>query len=416
MNQKVKKIYLDYAATTPLDPLVKKAMEPYLTDDFGNPSSIHSLGRAAKVALEDARKTVARVFHCRSSEIIFTGSGTESINLAILGTAHFYSNVLKNIGIEHGHLITTKIEHHAVLNSVQVLEKEGLEITYLGVDKNGWVDPKKLKAALRPDTILVSVMYANNEIGTIEPIVEISKIIKDFRREVGIRNKELGKQEKPIIHNSLFMLPVFHVDACQAAGYSDLNVEKLGVDLMSVNGSKIYGPKGVGALYVRSGVKLEPIIYGGGQEQNLRSGTENVAGIVGFAKALEIAQEMKEKEGARLEKLRDYFVREVLKLIPDAVLNGDPEKRLPNNVNISISGVEGDAAVLYLDEKGIAISTGSACSSVSIEPSHVILALGRSREYALGSLRFSFGRAITKKDLDYTLKSLAEVVNLLRHR
>ena len=405
MKQK-NKIYLDYAATTPLDPAIKKVMEPYWSNDFGNPSSIHSLGRAAKIALEGARKTVAKFFQCRSLEIVFTGSGTESINLAIFGLCRtkFGTNRAElSTAQNRRHIITTKIEHHAVLRSMEALEKDRYEITYLDVDKNGLVNPKKLKSALRPETILVSIMYANNEIGTVEPIVEIGRIIKEYRRTI---NYKL----------SIISYPYFHIDACQAAGYLDLNVEKLGVDLMSINGSKIYGPKGVGALYVKSGVKLESIIYGGGQENGLRSGTENIAGIVGFAKALEIAQKMKEKESTRLVKLRDYFTREVLKLIPDAVLNGSPTARLPNNVNISIPGLEGDAVVLYLDEKGIAISTGAACSATSLEPSHVIAALGQSREHALDSLRFSFGRDTTQKDLDYTLKSLAEVVRLLRHR
>lgn len=413
-NINMKKICLDYAAATPVDLQVKKAMQPYFTDEFGNPSSLHALGRSAKIALENARKSVAQTFHCRSSEIIFTGSGTESINLAILGLCRTVksdflgkSDLDKDLDKSKGHLITTKIEHHAVLRTMEALGQGGFEVTYLDVDTHGLVDPKKLKAALRPDTILVSVMYANNEIGTIEPISEIAKVIRDFRKNQGSSHK---------LQTTNYQPPFFHVDACQAAGYLDLNVEKLGTDLMSINGSKIYGPKGVGALYMRSGIKLDPIIYGGGQENNLRSGTENIAGIVGIAKALEIAQTEREKEGRRIAVLRDYFIREVLKLIPDAVLNGHPIERLPNNVNISIPGLEGDAAVLYLDEKGIAASTGAACSATSLEPSHVIAALGKSRKHALGSLRFTFGRDTTQKYLDYTLKSLAEVVRLLRHR
>src|SRR3989338_2670372 len=265
MKQK-NKIYLDYAATTPLDPAIKKVMEPYWSNDFGNPSSIHSLGRAAKIALEGARKTVAKFFQCRSLEIVFTGSGTESINLAIFGLCRtkFGTNRAElSTAQNRRHIITTKIEHHAVLRSMEALEKDRYEITYLDVDKNGLVNPKKLKSALRPETILVSIMYANNEIGTVEPIVEIGRIIKEYRRTINYKLSIIS--------------------------YLDLNVEKLGVDLMSINGSKIYGPKGVGALYVKSGVKLESIIYGGGQENGLRSGTENIAGIVGFAKALEIA-------------------------------------------------------------------------------------------------------------------------------
>ena len=389
----MKEVYLDYAATTYMDPRVKEAMNLYWDKEFGNPSSLYRIGRQAKDALDEARKKVAGFLGSRPEEIIFTGGGTESINLAILGSARSYKKQGK-------HLITGKIEHHAVLHSMEALEKEGFEVTYLEVDEYGLIDPEDVKKALRPDTILVSIMYANNEIGTIEPIAEIGKIIREARDE---RKKE-GNQT-PLY---------FHTDACQAAGALDLNIENLKVDLLSINGSKIYGPKGVGCLYVRRGIKLQPLVYGGGQENNLRSGTENIPGIIGFAKALEIAHEEKDEENARLIKLRDYFIKEVFKKVPKVILNGHPVKRLPNNVNMSVMDIEGEAVILYLDAKGIYISTGSACTSASLDPSHVILAMGRPYEHAHGSLRFTYGRKTTKEDLDYVLEVLPKVVDKLR--
>lgn len=396
----MREVYLDHAATTYLDQRVKEAMEPYWGTEFGNPSSLYRAGRKAKEALDNARQTVARFLNCRPEEIIFTGGGTEAINLAIFGIAHFYSNILKNVGMSRGHLVTSKIEHHAVLHSMQALGKEGFDVTYLDVDEYGMVKPEDVKKALRPDTILVSIMYANNEIGTIEPIAEIGKIVRQVREE-----RKASNNQTPIF---------FHTDACQAAGALDINVEKLGVDLLAINGSKIYGPKGVGCLYVRRGVRLQPLIYGGGQENNLRSGTENVPGIAGLAKALELAQAEREKENARLSELRDYLIQRILKEIPKTVLNGHAADRLPNNVNISVLDIEGEAMILYLDAKGIYISTGSACTSTTLDPSHVILALGRPYEYAHGSLRFTLGRRTTKEDLDYVMEVLPAVVEKLR--
>lgn len=385
----MKEIYLDNAATTPMDPRVKRAMEPYWTKEYGNPSGLYRAGRRAKDALDKARADTAAVLNSRQEEIIFTGGGTESVNLAVFGVARAFQD-------KGRHIITSKIEHHAVLRSLEALEQEGFKITYLDVDEFGLIDPQKLGRTLRPDTVLVSIIYANNEIGTIEPIVEIGKVIRKFREE----NKNAR--------------PYFHTDACQAAGALDLDVQKLGVDFLSLNGSKIYGPKGVGCLYARRGIKIKPLIYGGGQENNLRSGTENVPGIVGFAKALKIAQAEKEKENARLTRLRDYFITEAIKRIPKIVLNGHPALRLPNNINISVLDIEGEAAILYLDAKGIFISTGSACTSVSLDPSHVILAIGHPYEYAHGSLRFTLGRKTVKKDLDYVLDVLPKVVARLR--
>jgi cysteine desulfurase len=382
------KIYLDYASTTYLDRKVFRAMKPYLEGGiFANPSSIHEAGRKAKYALYQARKKIAQILNCQPAEIIFTGSGTESCNLAILGIAENFSE-------KRGHIITSQIEHHAVLRPCQKLEKEGFKVTYLPPDREGIVKVSDLEKAIQPDTFLISIMYANNEIGTIQPIAEIGKLLK-------------SKDLKSKIY--------FHTDACQAAGFLNLNVEKLGVDLLSLNGSKIYGPKGVGLLFLKQGTPIKPLILGGDQEEGKRAGTENLAGISGFSKALELAQQNKKRESERLKKLRDYLISEIEKKIPKVVLNGDREKRLPNNVNISILDIEGEAVLLWLDKYGIYASTGSACDSQSLEPSHVILSLGRPYEYAHGSLRFSLGKLTTKKDIDYLLKVLPKIVKKLRN-
>lgn len=389
----MREVYLDYAATTHVDPRVREAMEPYWETEYGNPSSLYRPGRRAKDALDAARTTIADILHCKSEELIFTGGGTESINLAILGVARFYK--------ESGrHLITTKIEHHAVLHAMEALEKEGFEVTYLDVDKNGLVDLENVRASVRSDTVLVSIMYANNEIGTIEPIEEFGKVIKKIREE-----RKVAGNTTPLF---------FHTDACQAAGSLEMDVQKLGVDLLSLNASKMYGPKGVGALYLRKGVRVKPLIYGGGQENNLRSGTENVPGIVGFAAAFEIAQKERETENARLAAMRDYLIKRLTTEIPKVVLNGHSSLRLPNNVNVSVLDIEGEAVILYLDAKGIYISTGSACTSTTLDPSHVILAIGRPYEYAHGSLRFTLGKSTTIEDLDYVMKIFPEVVGKLR--
>jgi len=381
---------MDHAAATYLDEKVKKAMEPYWIEKFGNPSALHKEGREARQALENARGEIAQTIGARPEEIIFTGGGTESDNLAVFGVARYALKMMSGAENEKPpHIITTKFEHHAVLSPCEFLEKDGFAVTYLPVGEDGIVNPKDVENALRPETILVSVMYANNEVGTIQPVAEIGKILKN--------------------HKALF-----HTDACQAAGYLDLNVGKLGVDLMTLNGSKIYGPKGIGLLYAKRGVKLEPISRGGQQERRMRPGTENVPAIVGLAEALKIAQEEKEKESKRVAELRNYFIKRILEEIQKTFLNGHPETRLPNNVNISILGVEGEAVVLYLDEYGIACSTGSACTSESFEPSHVILALGKPRAYAHGSVRFSLGKRNTKKDIDYTVDTLKGVVEKLR--
>ncbi len=393
---KARYIFLDHAATTPIDERVLSAMMPYLTESFGNPSAIYSSGRVAKSALADARAKVAEVLGAKADEIVFTGSGTEANALALFG-------VLRKHG---GALVTATTEHHAILSNARQLEKEGVYVTYVGVDINGFVHIDELKTAITPETTLVSIMYANNEIGTIAPMEDIARIVKTERE----RRKTAG-ETRPIY---------FHTDACQAAGYLSLNVRELGVDLMTMNGSKIYGPKGIGALYVRKGVLLTPLWHGGGQENRLRSGTENVAGAVGFAEALRIAQSMREEEGKRLTELRDYFIEQLFKIIPKIVLNGPDlssghgTRRIPNNVNISILDIEGEAYLLYLDHKGIEASTGSACDSVTLDPSHVILALGRPYEYAHASLRFTLGRHTTKEDINYALSVMPGITETLR--
>lgn len=386
-------VYLDHAATTYADSRVVKAMMPYFDKVYGNAGSLHQPGRAAKSAIFKARKTIADILNCRPEEIIFTGSGTESDNLAVFGTAR----ANKTLG---NHIITSNIEHHAVLYSCEQLEKEGFLVTFLKVGREGLLPLDSLKKEISDETILVSIMYANNEIGTVQPIKEVGEIIKEVRAE----RKKKGLN-----------VPIyFHTDACQAAGYLDLDVQKMGVDLLTLNGSKIYGPKGAGVLFVRAGTKISPLIFGGGQEGGLRSGTENTPGIVGLAEALKIAQKERKKECQREEKLRDYFIQGVMKNITKVVLNGHPKKRLPNNVNISILDVEGEAMLLWLDKYGISASTGSACDSQSLDPSHVILALGRPYEFAHGNLRFTLGRQTTKKDIDYVLKVLPKIVKELR--
>lgn len=392
IKPKVKReIYLDHAATTYCDPEVVKAMLPYFSDNYGNPSSLYHIGREANTVLSNSRKTIAKIINALPENIIFTGGGSESDNLAIYGIAHAHENKGK-------HIITSTIEHHAILHPLADLQKQGWEITYLKVDAQGFVNVDELAKAIRPDTVLVSVMYANNEVGTIEPIADIGREIIKYRKE----------------HSSLY--PYFHTDACQAAGYLNLDVEKSHVDLMTVNGSKIYGPKGVGMLYVRRGVRLKPLIIGGGQERRMRAGTENVPAIVGFAKAFELAHYQIEAETLRVSALTAYFWHELQSKIPNIKLNG-PEldnQRLPNNLNVTFVGVEGEAMLLYLDEYGIMCSTGSACTSESLDPSHVLLAMGLSNKDSHGSLRFTLGHCNTKKDFEYIIKYLPDIVNQLR--
>ncbi len=397
-----KYVYLDNAATTAMDPEVKKAMDPYFCELYGNPSGIYEMGRIVNGAINDARRTVAEILNTLSDTIIFTGGGTESDNLAVFGIAREHFNRFPGAeeGKEKPHIITTKVEHKAVLQPAKLLGKKDFEVTYLDVDAEGRIKLDDIKKALKKNTILISVMYANNEIGTVEPIAEIGKLILKWRKE----------------NNTKY--PYFHTDACQAAGALELDVEKLHVDLLTLNGSKIYGPKGVGVLYKRKGVEIQPQILGGGQEFGLRSGTENVPGIVGLAKALELAQKNKEKENKRLIELREYFWKELQKKIPKLHLNGTPlddiKLRLPNNLNVTFLDIEGEALLLYLDEYGITCSTGSACNSASLDPSYVITACGMPYEYAHGSLRFTLGKNTTKKDIDYVMEYLPWIVQELR--
>lgn len=375
------RVYLDYAATTPVDAKVLKAMAPYFRKDFGNASSIHALGQKAMAAVDAARQTAADFLECAAEEIVFTGSATEANNLAILGLAK-----------KGDHIITTKIEHHAVSEPCRVLEKRGAEATYLPVNSEGLVELSELEKAIKPNTVLVSVMYANNEIGTVQPIAEIGQLLKNQKNKI-----------------------YFHTDAVQAANYLDCSVEKLGVDLLTVSGHKIYGPKGIGLLYVKKGTPITPLIYGGGQERGLRSGTENVAGIVGFGQALRELQNPKIKiQNIRIRQFRDKIIKTILKTIPQSRLNGSQARRLPNNANISFDGAEGEAMVIALDQRGIACSTGSACSAKSLEPSHVLLALGLSHEQAHGSLRITLGKYTTQQEVDRFLRVLPRVIERLR--
>ncbi len=382
MNEKP--IYLDYAATTPIEPRVLDAMMPFLTEKFGNPNSIHTYGREARRVVDEAREKISQLLKCQPSEILFTSGGTESDNLAIRGVAEAYCH-------KGNHIITTQIEHHAVLHTCKALEEKGFEVTYLPVDQHGLVYPEQVADAINERTILVSIMHANNEIGTIEPIEEIVKAVKDKRADV-----------------------LVHTDAVQTVGHIPVDVREIGVDLLSFSAHKFYGPKGVGGLFVRRGVKLIPQITGGGQERNRRSGTENVAGIVGTAKALEISVSEMPTEMPRLQRLRDELIAKVLSKIPDSLLNGHPSQRLPHNANFSFRGVEGEALLLQLDMHGIAASSGSACSSGSLEPSHVLLALGLPYELAIGSLRLTLGRFTTHEDILKVVEVLPSIIEKLR--
>ena len=391
---KTRNIYLDYAATTPTDPAVVKAMAPYWSEHYGNPSSLYRLGQASKKALQASRQIVADTLACQPEEIFFTGGGTESINLAIKGLL-----AAVKLTDQPNHFITSSIEHHAVLHTADRLKKQGHEISILPVDDQGVVLFSALKEAIKDNTVLVSIMMANNEIGTIEPIQEFGVYLEKL-------SQERLEKKLPKIY--------FHTDACQAAGALDLNVQKLHVDLLSLNGSKIYGPKGVGVLYIRRGTPINAVIDGGGQENNLRSGTENVPGIVGLGQALELVNKNKAKENARLIELRDWLINAILTKIPKTRLNGHATQRLPNNVNISILDIEGEAMLLYLDEIGAQASTGSACTSTPLEPSHVIRALGCPYEVAHGSMRFTLGKYTTKDDLQYLMNHLPKIVEHLR--
>jgi len=377
----MKKVYMDYAATTPVDPRVLKVMNPYFLKYYGNSMSLHSFGTKAKKTLKESREKVASLMNAKPKEVVFTGSATESNNFALKGVA--FANKKKG-----KHLIVSSIEHHAVLEPAHWLEKQGFEVTVLPVDKYGLVDLNKLEDAIRKDTILVSIIFGNNEIGVIQDIKGIGKIC----REKGV---------------------YFHSDATQVYGKVPIDVKKMNIGLLTINAHKIYGPKGVGALYIRDGIKIEPLLHGGGHESGLRSSTVNVASIVGFATIAEIQKKEMSKDAKKQIKLRNKLMKETLE-IQDSHLNGHPTKRLPNNANFWFAFIEGESLITQLDMNGIAASTGSACSSGSLEPSHVLLAIGLKPEEAHGSLRLTIGKYTTKKEVDYALEVLPKVVKKLR--
>lgn len=380
----MRQVYMDYSATTPVKKEVLDAMIPYFTEHYGNPSSLYTIGLEAKNAISEARQRLASLIGADEKEIFFTACGTESDNWALFGV----SDAKKKKG---NHIITTKIEHHAILHSCQFLEKHGFDVTYLDVDENGLVDPEDLKAAITDQTIMVSIMMVNNEVGTVEPIKELVRVTKE-------KNKDI----------------VFHTDAVQGLGNVPIDVKDLGVDLMSMSAHKIYGPKGTGALFIKKGVRLSNYIHGGAQENKHRAGTENLAGIVGFGKAAQLAQENFDEHVKHCSSLRDYFVQQVLERIPDTQVNGTMEKRHPGNANITFKFIEGESILLLLDSKGVYVSTGSACSSASLTPSHVLTALGVPVEMIHGTVRFSIGDFTTKEDLDYVLDELTKIVARLR--
>lgn len=379
----MREIYADNAATTKLSPVVLEKMMPYLTDIYGNPSSLYGIGQVAKKAVEDARTNIAKnIGAANPNEIYFTSGGSESDNWALKGVCRRLKKRGKN------HIITSKFEHHAILHTCKALEKEGFEVTYLDVYENGIVKPEDVRSAIKPETAMVSIMYANNEIGTIQPIEEIGRICKE--------NKVL-----------------FHTDAVQAAGYCKIDVVNQNIDLLSMTAHKIHGPKGCGLLYIRKGILIDNLIEGGAQERNKRAGTENIAGIVGLDAALQIAVDTMDERNEKLKKLRDKLIDGLLE-IPRSRLNGDREKRLPNNLNMCFEGIEGESLLLRLEFKGISASSGSACTSGSLDPSHVLLAIGLPHEIAHGSTRMTFDESTTEEDIDYILSVVPEIVQTLR--
>ncbi|WP_303857645.1 cysteine desulfurase NifS [Aminicella lysinilytica] len=379
-----RRVYLDYSATTPVKEEVLKEMIPYYTEKFGNPSSLYTIGLESKAAIDKARAQVAGLINADPAEVYFTGGGSEADNWTLFSVA----NAMKTKG-KGNHIITSKIEHHAVLHSCQFLEKNGFEVTYLDCEKDGTITPESLEAAIRPDTILVSIMFINNEIGTIEPVEALAKVAHDH----GI---------------------LFHTDAVQALGNTHTDVKKMGIDMMSMSSHKIYGPKGEGALYMRKGIKIPSFIHGGAQEMGKRAGTENLPGIVGFGKAAELAGENLDKHIKHCTDIRNYLLDQIKKNIPDVVVNGNMEHRHPGNANVTFEYIEGESILLLLDSFGIAVSTGSACSSKSLKPSHVLTAIGVPDEMIHGTIRFTVGDFTTKEDIDYVIECLTKVVSRLR--
>ncbi|MDN5323181.1 MAG: cysteine desulfurase [Clostridia bacterium] len=378
----MRRVYMDHSATTPVRPEVAQVVTKYFTETFGNASSVHAFGREARKGVETAREQIANLIKAKPEEIFFTSGGTEADNMAIIGTALANKDKGK-------HIITTQIEHHAVLDTCKYLEKQGFEVTYLPVDAEAMLDMETLKKAIRKDTILITIMHVNNEVGTILPIKEIGAIAKE---------------------NNI----LFHVDAVQSFGKLPINVNQMNIDMLSASGHKIYAPKGIGCLFLRKGTKLSPIMFGGAQERKRRPGTENVPGIVGFGLAAELAGKEMEEENKRLTKLRDKLIDGILEKIPESQLNGHRTQRLPGNVNVSLRYIEGESLLLMLDLKGIAASSGSACTSGSLDPSHVLMAMGICHEIAHGSLRLTLGKINTEEDIDYVLEVLPEIVEKLR--
>jgi len=378
----MRRVYLDNNATTPLAPEVFEAMRPFYLEDYGNASSIHWYGQRAKAAMETAREQVARLINCRPSEVVFTSGGTEADNAALVG-------MVEAARAESRHVVTTAIEHHAVLHTAKALEKRGVRVTYVRVGLSGVVDPADVERAVRPETVLISIMHANNELGTIQPLEEIGRVARD--RDI-----------------------YFHTDAVQSVGKIPVDVEKLGVDLLSLSAHKLYGPKGVGALFVRKGTILRPLLYGGHHERDRRPGTENVPGIVGLGKAAELAREHLAEDATRMSALRDRLEQGILRSVPLVTVNGDPKRRLPNTTSLAFDYIEGEGFVIAMDLRGVACSTGAACSSGSLEPSHVLAAMGKTPEQARSSIRFSLGRFTTAEDIDQTLEIVPAVAEQLR--
>jgi cysteine desulfurase len=378
----MRRVYLDNNATTPLAPEVFEAMRPFYLENYGNASSIHWYGQRAKAAMETAREQVARLINCRPSEVVFTSGGTEADNAALVG-------MVEAARAESRHVVTTAIEHHAVLHTAKALEKRGVSVTYVRAGLSGVVDPADVERAVRPETVLISVMHANNELGTIQPLEEIGRVARE--RDI-----------------------YFHTDAVQSVGKIPVDVEKLGVDLLSLSAHKLYGPKGVGALYIRRGTSLRPLLYGGHHERDRRPGTENVPGIVGLGKAAELARERLAEDATRMSARRDHLEAGILRSVPLVTVNGDPQRRLPNTTSIAFDFIEGEGFVIAMDLRGVACSTGAACSSGSLEPSHVLAAMGKTPEQARSSIRFSLGRFTTAEDIDQTLEVVPAVAQQLR--
>lgn len=398
----MKRIYLDHAAATPVDPGVKKAMDAFLVKNFANPSAIHRGGVEAKMAITEARNEIAGMLGVHGDEIVFTGSATESCNLALSGTISAWRKAHPE---RTPHVIVSAIEHDAVLSSAKVLEQSGVRVSIVPVDEDGIVDPRTIGAAICDDTVIISVMYANNEIGTIEPLADIARVIRKWKKEHRgvVRDRKITGDE---------LYPLFHTDATQAVNYLDIHMPKLGVDLLSMNASKIYGPKGIGLLAVLRGVPIDPAIVGGGQERGRRAGTENVPGIVGLAAALRTTRKMAAKESARLTKLRELLIARTTKDIPDIVVNGSREMRIPNNIHLSIPGPDHEYLALLLDARGFAVSTKSACNEADAETSHVLAALSRTEGYRpLSGLRITLGRSTSREDIISFARALKEIVD-----